>query len=118
MELFDNKLFAKVVNGFQLKQNKIKKSYSVKSYSIKHQESEKNELCRNRGVGKGGLGDARPPPTPRPLFCGVDIFPIKKLLKISAVINVRAILGSTSWRCSGKKLFLKIAVLKQKKTAS
>ena len=41
MELFDNKLFAKVVNGSQLKQNKIKKSYSVKSYSIKHQESEK-----------------------------------------------------------------------------
>ena len=74
MELFDNKLFAKVVNGFQLKQNKIKKSYSVKSYSIKHQESEKNELCRNRGVGKGGLGDASPPPPPAHFFVGLTFF--------------------------------------------
>ena len=46
----------------------------------------------------------------------VDISPIKKLLKISVVIDIQAILRSTQWRCSGKKkLLLKIAALKQKK---
>ena len=43
---------------------------------------------------------------------GVDIIPIKKLLKFSAVINVQAILRRTHWRCSGKKVFLKEAALK------
>ena len=42
-----------------------------------------------RDIGKGGQ------------FCGIGIFPIKKLLKFSAVTDVQAILGSTQWKCSG-----------------
>ena len=45
-----------------------------------------------------------------PQFCGADIFPIKKLLQFSAVINVinvQAIFRSTRWRCSERKGVLK-----------
>ena len=44
-----------------------------------------------KGVGKGGSCRGASPPR----FCGVDIFPIQKLLKFSAGINVQAIHRST-----------------------
>ena len=56
-------------------------------------------MLYKRVVGKGGLVERQPALR----FCGVEIFPIKKFLKFSAVINVQAILGSTHWRCPGKE---------------
>ena len=37
--------------------------------------------------------EGRQPPSPR--FCGLDIFPIKKLLKCPVLIKVQAILGNS-----------------------
>ena len=85
----------------------------------------KKETYTLGGVGKGLGGcqhNSQTPPPPshthtHTQYCGVDIFPIKKLSKFSAVINVQAILGSTHWRCSGKKGVLKNSCTEIRKTA-
>ena len=45
-------------------------------------------------------------------FAGLKFFRIKTFLEFSTAINVEAILGRTHLRCSGKKVFLKIAAPK------